>query len=226
VDAIFYVVKNGCTWRSLPHDLPPWKTVYHYFRLWRMDGTWQRLNRFLRRRLRRKVQKHPQASVLILDSQTAKSLEGGWERGYDGGKHVNGRKRQVVVDTLGWLMTVKVTAGNVQDVFGGTQVLLALSQHPGELLRLVKIYADGSYRGDLVDWVRDHLHVSLEIVLKDDHQKGFQVLPKRWIVERTFAWLSRQRRLSRDYERLAATSEAWIYVAMIRLMLNRDTWLA
>lgn len=221
-EAIFSVVKNGCTWRGLPHDFPPWQTVYHYFRLWRKDGTWQRVTTCLRRKLRQRVGKKPQPSVVILDSQTAKSLEGGTERGYDGGKHVNGRKRQLVVDTLGWVMTVKVTAGNLQDVFGDQQVLQALADQPAELVRLIKIYADGSYRGDLVGWVAEQLQATLEFVLKSEGQKGFQALPKRWIVERTFAWLSRQRRLSRDYERLAVTSQAWISVAMIRLMLNRD----
>lgn len=209
MNAIFYVVKNGCVWRGLPHDFPAWKTVYHYFRLWRKTGVWEQLNRA------------PQASAMIADSQSAKSAEGGENRGYDGGKHVSGRKRNLLVDTLGLLVLAKVTAANVQDVHAGKQLFSVLAQKPELLVRLEKIFADGGYRGELVDWVQKNLHVVLEIVLKLAEQKGFQVLPKRWVIERTFAWITRNRRLARDYERLAQSSEAFIYVAMIRLGLRR-----
>jgi putative transposase len=158
---------------------------------------------------------------MIMDSQSAKSSEGGEERGYDGGKHVSGRKRNLVVDTLGLVILAKVTAANIQDVYAGGILLEELKKRPDLLLRLEKIIADGGYRGDLVHWVVDHLNAELEIVLKLQGQKGFQVLPKRWVVERTFAWISRNRRLARDYERLANSSEAFIYAAMIRLGLRR-----
>jgi putative transposase len=221
LNAIFYVVKNGCVWRALPHDFPVWQTVYHYFRLFRQTGLWEQLNTHIRQAVRVQAGKEPQASAMIADSQSVKSAEGGKSRGFDGGKLVSGRKRNLLVDTLGLVVLVKVTAANVQDVHAGKQLFTALAQKPEVLTRLQKIFADGGYRGELVDWVQQNLQVVLEIVLKLESQKGFQVLPKRWVIERTFAWLTRHRRLARDYERLAETSEAFIYLAMIRLGLRR-----
>ena len=221
LNAIFYIVKNGCVWRALPHDFPAWQTVYHYFRLFRQSGLWEQLNTEICEAVREKAGKEPQASAMIADSQSVKSAEGGEKRGFDGGKFVSGRKRNLLVDTLGLVVLAKVTAANVQDVYAGKQLFSALAQKPALLTRLEKIFADGGYRGELVDWVQKHLNVVLEIVLKLGDQKGFQVLPKRWVVERTFAWMTRNRRLARDYERLAVSSEAFIYVAMIRLGLRR-----
>ena len=220
LNAMFYVVKNGCVWRALPHDFPAWQTVYHYFRLFRHNGLWEQLNTIIREAVRVKVGKEPQASAMIADSQSAKSAEGGESRGFDGGKLVSGRKRNLLVDTLGLVVLAKVTAANLQDVHAGKQLLTAISQKPELLTRLQKIFADGSYRGELIDWVPTNLHVVLEIVRKLEGQKGFQVLPKRWVIERTFAWISRNRRLARDYERLTQSSEAFIYLAMIRLGLS------
>ena len=221
LNAIFYIVKNGCVWRALPHDFPAWKTVYHYFRQFRKSGLWEQLNRSIREAVRDKEGRQPQASLMIADSQSAKSAEGGEKRGFDGGKLVSGRKRNLLVDTLGLVVLAKVTAANVQDVHAGKQLFSAVAEKPELLLRLEKIVADGGYRGELIEWVQKNLNVVLEIVLKLGDQKGFQVLPKRWIVERTFAWITRNRRLARDYERLAESSEAFIYVAMIRLGLRR-----
>jgi putative transposase len=221
LNAMFYVVKNGCVWRALPHEFPAWKTVYHYFRLFRQTGQWQELNTKIREAVRKKEGRQPQASAMIADCQSAKSAEGGEKRGFDGGKLVSGRKRNLLVDTLGLVVLAKVTAANVQDVHAGKQLLSAVAQKPELLTRLEKIFADGGYRGELVDWVQQNLHAVLEIVLKLGDQKGFQVLPKRWVVERTFAWITRNRRLARDYERRAQSTEAFIYVAMIRLGLRR-----
>ena len=221
MNAIFYVVKNGCVWRALPHDYPCWKTVYHYFRLFRLNGLWEQLNTIIRAAVRQKAGRQPQASAMIVDSQSTKSAEGGESRGFDGGKLVSGRKRNLLVDTLGLVVLAKVTAANVQDVHAGKQLLSALTQKPELLTRLQKIFADGAYRGELENWVPENLSAVLEFVLKLEGQKGFQVLPKRWVVERTFAWLSRNRRLARDYERLAESAEAFIYGAMIRLGLRR-----
>jgi putative transposase len=221
LNAMFYVVKNGCVWRALPHDFPCWQTVYHYFRLFRQNGLWEQLNTAIREAVRQKEGREPQASAMIADSQSTKSAEGGEKRGFDGGKLVNGRKRNLLVDTLGFVVLAKVTAANVQDVHAGKQLFLTLAEKPALLTRLEKIFADGGYRGELVDWVHQNLHAVLEIVLKLGDQKGFQVLPKRWVIERTFAWISRNRRLARDYERLAQSSEAFIYLAMIRLGLRR-----
>jgi putative transposase len=221
MNAIFYVVKNGCVWRALPHDFPCWKTVYHYFRLFRQTGLWEQINTLIREAVRVKAGREPEASALIADSQSAKSAEGGESRGFDGGKHVSGRKRNLLVDTLGLVVLAKVTAANVQDVHAGKQLFASLAQKPELLTRLKKIFADGGYRGELEDWVQANLPAVLEIVLKLAGQKGFQVLPKRWVIERTFAWITRNRRLARDYERLAQSSEAFIYLAMIRLGLRR-----
>ena len=221
MNGIFNIVKNGCTWRALPHEYPGWQTVYYYFRLFQKEMRWETLNTTIWEANRVKIGKEPHASAMIIDSQSAKSAEGGEERGFDGGKKVSGRKRTLVVDTLGLLVLAKVTAANVQDVHAGKQALEDLVKKPILLDRLKKIFADGGYRGELVGWVQENLHSTLEIVLKLGEQKGFQILPKRWVVERTNAWITRHRRMARDYERLTQTSEAFLYIAMIRLGVRR-----
>ena len=221
MNGLFYMVKNGCVWRAMPHDLPAWQTVYYYFRLFQRSQLWEKLNTIIREGVRVKEGREPQASAMIIDSQSAKSAEGGKEIGFDGGKLVKGRKRTVITDTIGLVVLAKVTAANVQDVHSGKQILIELKKRTKLITRLQKIFADGGYRGELLKWVKDELQAEMEIVLKLGEQKGFQVLPKRWVIERTNAWVSRNRRMARDYEHLAETGEAFIYVLMIRLGLRR-----
>lgn len=218
VNAIFYLLKTGCQWRMLPHDYPKWQSVYYYFRRWRDDGTWRRIHDTVRAEVRRQAGRHKHATAGCLDSQSVKASAHQGVRGYDSGKKVNGRKRHLLVDTLGLVITVVVTAASVSDPAGARQVFRRMG---GAGKKLRRIWVDGTYRGQLLEWVAEHLWFILEPVLRPEGQKGFLVLPKRWIVERTFGWLTRCRRLSMDYEVLPASSEALIYLAMTRLMLRR-----
>jgi len=218
LNAIFYLLRSGCHWRMLPHDFPKWKTVYHYFRLWRINGTWERINASLRTELRTKEDRNPEPSAAILDSQSAKTTETPGVRGYDAGKKLNGRKRHVLVDVIGLLLMVVVHAANIQDRDGA---MLVLGKAEGKFSRLQLIWADGGYAGKLIDWTKQFCNWILEIVKRNDDVKGFQILPRRWVVERTFGWLNRYRRLSKDYEGLPETSESMIYAAMSHLMVKR-----
>lgn len=218
LNAILYVVVGGVQWRMLPKEYPNWKSVYHYFRKWRDQGVWERLHGHLRATLRQKVGRHKHPSAGSMDAQSVKASEWSGERGFDAGKKVNGRKRHLLVDTLGLVLAVVVTTADVQDQ-DGARSLLRRGRRAGKKLRL--IWVDGGYRGQLVRWVSRRFRFRLQPVLRTDDRRGFVVLPRRWVVERTFAWLAQYRRLSKDYERLTPTAEAMIHIAMIRLMLRR-----
>ncbi len=218
VNAIRYVLRNGVQWRDLPCDLPAWQSVYYHFAKWRDEGIWEGINKRLRKRLRKRAGRKKNPSVGIVDSQSVKgSVHVG--NGYDGGKKVNGRKRHLLVDTLGLLLTVVVTQANVSDQAGLKRLLSAIS---GKLSRLELIKADEGYRGECFGrGVFTTYQRLLEIVTRPKGIKGFQVQAQRWVIERTLAWLGNNRRLSKDYEVVPETSEAFIYLAMVDLMTKR-----
>jgi transposase len=207
VEAILYVDRAGCSWRMLPHDFPPWDTVYWYFRRWNADGTTDRIHDALRDASRDAAGRDPMASAGIVDSQSLRGADsvGADSRGYDAGKKVNGRKRHIVVDTIGLLVVVLVTAASVQDRDGGR---LVLDRARMAMPSIVLVWADGGYAGQLVDFARRFLDLAVDIVRKPAGQHTFEVMPRRWVVERTLSWLVRCRRLDRDYERLSAHAEA------------------
>ena len=232
LNGIFYILRGGVPWRMLPGDFPPWKTVFDYFRQWRLSGLWETINTTLRERAREMMGRTLRPTASIIDSQSVKTTEMGGPRGYDGGKKINGRKRHLVVDTQGLLLKAKVLPADQHDRPAAEEVLAGLHQPFPEVCLL---WADTAYRG-LAAWLDEQLGWSLEITRHwwtgarvwvaagqppPERPAGFQVLPRRWVVERTFAWLGRNRRLSKDYERLCETTETWIYLAMTRLMLRR-----
>jgi len=220
LNAIFYVLRCGCAWRYLPKHYPPWPTVYGWYRRWQQAGVWQQIHDELRARVRVRAGKHRQPTAGMVDSQSVKIADQAGVRGYDAGKKVSGRKRHLLVDTLGLVLLVCVTAANVQDRDGARTLLARLV---GRFSRLVLIWADGGYAGQLVGWLwrlRRWRKLRLEIVPRLGGNR-FVVLPKRWIVERTWAWLVKWRRLRCDYEQRPDHSEAFIYIAMIGLMSRR-----
>jgi putative transposase len=219
LNAVFYVVTTGCQWRNLPTDFPRWGTTYHYFRTWKRNGLWQTIHDHLREQVRLVDGREAQPSAAIIDSQRVKSSECSEERGFDAGKKINGRKRHILVDTLGLLLGVVVLPANIQDRDGAKTLLAEFFRH-GAADRMLRIWADSGYAGALLDWTLQTWQCVLEIVKRTELHK-FKILPRRWVVERTFSWLARSRRMSRDYERQASTGESMMYLAMIRLMLRR-----
>lgn len=222
VNAIYYLNKTGCPWRYLPNDFPHYKTVNYYYNKWTDNGTFEKINTALRKELRLKKSRNADPSGAIIDSQSVKGTpESVEDTGFDGGKLVKGRKRHIIVDTIGCLIVVCAHAANM---FDGKAARLVIEKMFSKLDTVKKIWADGGYSGkDLRAWVKDQFNCDLEVVKKKKRGKGFRVLPRRWVVERTFAWLGRSRRLSKDYERKPSSSEAQVYCASARLILRQIT---
>ena len=220
IDAVFYILKGGIQWRLLPEVFPPWKTVYHVFRKWSRENVWEALNARLRALVREAANKCCRPTAAILDSQSVKSDPHGGCVGYDAGKKIKGRKRHVLVDTMGLLLGVEITPADTPERKGALALL-------GRVLVwftwLRRMWVDGGYTGEAfaesVKEIRPLLEV--DVVKRSEDQKGFKVLHRRWVVERTFGWLMRQRRLVRDYEKTEASAAAWVYLAMIRIQARR-----
>jgi transposase len=223
LNAIFYILCEGCRWRALPGDFPKWQTVYTYFRDWRLNGTWVRIHDYLREWVRIDHERQPSPSEAIIDSQSVKNAAMVSKQvGFDAGKQIKGRKRFLTVDTLGLVLRVLVTAASVGEREGGKRVLKRVKPMEKAVSRLHTIWVDGGFDGNpFMMWVMDVCHWIVQVVLRPEQTKGFVLLKKRWVVERTFGWLMGCRRLVRDYELLPETSETFIYLAMIRIMIRR-----
>ncbi len=218
INAIFYIVKTGCQWRMLPDNFAPWQTVYYYFSKWKKDGIIEWIHEQLVEKSRKLHGKKEEPTAGIIDSQSVKNtLVSCQEKGFDARKKIKGIKRHIIVDTLGLILAVVIQSASVQDRDGAVDVVEKLTEN---WKRVVKIFADGGYRGELIKTIKTKFNIGLEII-KRDQLHTFKILPKRWIVKRTFSWLDTNRRNSKNYERLSETDVAMVHLSAIRIMLNR-----
>ena len=218
INAIFYVVKTGCQWRMLPGDFPNWPIVYYYFSVWKKNGNWEYIHEILVEKIRKQQGKNEEPSVGIIDAQSVKStLVSSQDKGFDAAKKVKGINRHIIVDTLGLILAVVIQSASVQDRDGAVNVVEKLLE---SWKKIIKIFADGGYAGKLITIIKEKFKIELEII-KRDEMHTFKILPKRWIVERTFSWIDTNRRNSKNYERLNQTSVAMVHLSAIRIMLNR-----
>ncbi len=218
VNGILYITKTGCQWRMLPPSFAPWRSVYGYFRRWKLSGIWDKALTLFRETYRVQSGKNARPTAAIIDAQSVKSTGPGRQRGFDAGKKVKGRKRHIAVDTMGNLLAVCVHSAGIQDRRGARLLMIRLY---AMLAALGVIWADGGYSGVLVEWAKNMFNWNLTIVKRTDAMRGkFVVLPRRWVVERSFAWLGNSRRLSKDYERLTDTAEVFIKITEVHRLLR------
>lgn len=218
VNAILYITKTGCQWRMLPINFPPWKSVYYYFSKWKKEGLWDKINNDLRRQIRDKANRNIEPSLCIIDSQSVKTVQKGVFKGYDAGKKIKGRKRHIAVDSLGLLLALSVHSAHVSESRGARLVLMRLARNCGSIKTIL---VDGGYFRVFIEWGLAMFGYNIVVVKRTDKLKKFKILPKRWIVERTFGWLNWKRRLSKDYEHKIDSSEAFLKIAMVQIMLGK-----
>lgn len=217
-DALLYVLKTGCHWRMLPNDFPKWQLVYYYFAKWRDEEVFVYMNDMLRERIRMEQEKQPQCTAVIIDSQSIKTTRRGGLRGIDGNKKIKGRKRHITVDTMGNIVTNIVHTANIHDSTGATLVVKEMQENT---YGINHIFGDCGYRGKFIPWAKEKYNCTVQIVPRYHQGNQEKVSPKRWIVERTFSWFENFRRLSKDFEYLLESSQAMIYLASIKILLNK-----